>query len=187
MAVFYVAIIERGEDGFGVFFPDVPGCVSVGATVQEAASSAQDALQAHLELALEHGEGLPQARALDAIEADPEVDEVARVLVRFEPPGKAVRVNVTLAENQLAEIDRYAAGHGFTRSGMLAQAAREMMRRGCDDVALLERAMLRAGILPRDISGKPIPARTAAARISKELIELMSAAVVSDMGMGGEG
>lgn len=128
MTVFYVAVIERGDDGYFAFFPDVPGCTSAGDTVQEAARHAEDALQGHLTLALEHGEALPAANVLDAIPVDPEVTEVARVLVRFEAPERAIRVNITLPENLLAEIDRFAKGHGFTRSGLLAQAAREHIR-----------------------------------------------------------
>ncbi len=128
MVRFYVAIIERAADGFGVFFPDVPGCTSAGATLQEAAARAEEALHGHLMLGLEHGEGLPDVSALDAIPADPDVDEVARVLVRFDVPVKSVRINVTLPEDLLMEVDRFAKGHGFSRSGLLAQAVREHVR-----------------------------------------------------------
>jgi predicted RNase H-like HicB family nuclease len=31
--VFYPAIIERGRCGYGVSFPDLPGCTSAGETV----------------------------------------------------------------------------------------------------------------------------------------------------------
>jgi predicted RNase H-like HicB family nuclease len=128
MVKFYVAIIERASEGFGVFFPDVLGCTSAGATVQEAAAQAEEALYGHLTFGLEHGEALPDARALDAIERDPEVDEVARVLVRFDVPGKAVRVNITISEDLLERVDQFAKGHGFTRSGLLAQAARDLIK-----------------------------------------------------------
>ncbi len=128
MVRFYVAVVERGADGFGVFFPDVPGCVSAGATAQEAAANAEEALHGHLTLALENGEDLPEASPLDAIAVDPEVDEVARVLVRFDVPARSVRVNITLSEDLLAAVDKFAKGHGFTRSGLLAQAVREHIR-----------------------------------------------------------
>ena len=128
MVRFYVAIIEKGPEGFGVFFPDVPGCTSAGDTAQEAAANAEAALHGHLTLSLEHGEALPEATRLDAIVSEPEVDEVARVLVRFDVPGRAVRVNITLPADLLEEVDRFAKGHGFTRSGLLAQAAREHIR-----------------------------------------------------------
>jgi hypothetical protein len=73
-------------------------------------------------------ETLPAASGLDEIPVDPEVAEVARILVRFEAPARSVRVNITLSEDLLAEVDRFAKRHGFTRSGLLAQAAREHIR-----------------------------------------------------------
>lgn len=130
MVHFYVAIIERGKKSFGAFFPDVPGCTSAGATAQEAAANAEQALQGHLTLCLEHGEALPEPTPLDQIPTDPDVDEAARVLVRFETPGRAVRVNITMPEDLLEEIDRFAKGHGYTRSGLLAHAAREHIKLG---------------------------------------------------------
>lgn len=32
--VYYPAIIERARRGYGVFFPDLPGCTSAGETVK---------------------------------------------------------------------------------------------------------------------------------------------------------
>ena len=131
MAVrYYPAVVERGADGeFGVFFPDLPGLTSAGATIEEAARGAEEALAAHLELAAEHGEAVPEPTPLDALGRDPEVDEAARLLVRAEAPGRAVRVNLSLPEDLVAAIDRHAERGGHTRSGWLARAAREAMRR----------------------------------------------------------
>jgi len=122
--VFYPAIVERAADGYSVFFPDLPGCASAGATVQEAARNAEQALDGHLLVSAEHGDKLADPSELDAIEADPEVDEVARILVRAERPGKAVRVNVMLDEGLLAAIDRVAGN----RSRFLSDAARAALR-----------------------------------------------------------
>jgi hypothetical protein len=36
-------------------------------------------------------------------------------------------VNVTPPADVLEQIDRYAESHGFTRSGLLTQAAKKMM------------------------------------------------------------
>jgi predicted RNase H-like HicB family nuclease len=129
MARYYPAIIERAADGYGVFFPDLPGCTSAGATVQDAAENAEEALQAHIDLAAEHGDPIPYPSAMDAIPCEPDVIEVARVLVRADPPGRSVRVNITLPEDLLAAVDRYASRTGYSRSGLLAQAVRERMRR----------------------------------------------------------
>jgi predicted RNase H-like HicB family nuclease len=37
-AMRYLAIIERGEENYGAYVPDLPGCVAVGDTVEEAMS-----------------------------------------------------------------------------------------------------------------------------------------------------
>ena len=118
--VYYPAIIERGRRGYGVFFPDLPGCTSAGDTVTEAALNAEEALAGHLIVADQYGEELPEPSAIDAVPRDPEVDEVARLLVRGERKGKAVRINITLDEGLIAAIDKVARN----RSGFLAEAAR---------------------------------------------------------------
>lgn len=122
---YYPAIIERGSEGYGVFFPDLPGCTSAGDTIQEAARNAEEALSGHLIVSAAHGDKIPAPSELDAIERDPEVDEVARILVRAELPGRAVRLNITLDEGLVAAIDKVAKN----RSGFLADAAREALRR----------------------------------------------------------
>lgn len=117
----YPAIIERAGTAFSVYFPDLPGCTSAGRTVQEAALNAEEALAGHLLEAARAGEELSDPGDLDAIARDPDVDEVARLLVRAERPGKVVRLNITLDEGLVAAIDRVAKN----RSGFLAEAARE--------------------------------------------------------------
>ncbi len=118
--VHYPAVIERADDGFSVFFPDLPGCTSAGATVQEAALAAEEALSGHLAVSIEYGDVIPGPTELDIIARDPDVDEVARILVRGERPGRAVRVQVSIDEGLLARIDRVAKN----RSGFLAEAAK---------------------------------------------------------------
>lgn len=121
MAVaYYPAIIERGKSSFGVFFPDLPGCVSTGRTLQEAARNAEEALSGHLLVSTEHGDAIAKPSDLDMVERDPDVDEAARILVRVDLPGKFVRLNITLDEALVAAIDRIAPN----RSGFLAEAAR---------------------------------------------------------------
>ena len=123
----YVAIIEDGgpDDAVSLWFPDLPGCTSAGRTQTEAALNAEEALAGHLLVSARHGEELPAPSSLDALERDPEVEEIARILVRAERPGRAVRVNVTLDEGLVAAIDRVARN----RSGFLADAAREKLDR----------------------------------------------------------
>lgn len=118
--IYYPAIVERGEHGYGVFFPDLPGCVSAGDTIHEAARNAEEALDLHLSGMAEDGVAFPVPSDLDAIPVDPDIVEAARILVRGERPGRSVRVQVSIDEGLLARIDRVAAN----RSGFLADAAR---------------------------------------------------------------
>lgn len=118
--VYYPAIVERAGQGFSVYFPDLPGCTSAGATIQEAARRAEEALDGHLLVSAQHGDAIPKPSELDAIPHDPEIAEAARILVRAERPGRALRLNISLDEGLVAAIDRVAPN----RSRFLADAAR---------------------------------------------------------------
>jgi predicted RNase H-like HicB family nuclease len=124
--VHYPAIVERAGAGYSVFFPDLPGCTSAGTTIQEAARNAEEALAGHLIVSAEHGDAISGPSDLDAVSIDEDVVEAARLLVRAERPGRAVRVNVTLDEGLLAAIDQIAPN----RSGFLADAARAALAAG---------------------------------------------------------
>jgi predicted RNase H-like HicB family nuclease len=67
----YIAIIEdAGPDlAVGVWFPDLPGCISAGDDLDEALRNAPEALA----LYVEDLEELPRARTLVELKNDPEV------------------------------------------------------------------------------------------------------------------
>src|ERR1700733_11419848 len=83
------SIIEKSGRSFGVFFPDLPGCVSAGTTIDEAKQHAVEALTLHLEGMLQDGDEIPTATPLDELVADPDVKEVERVLVAAKIPDGA--------------------------------------------------------------------------------------------------
>ncbi len=130
---FYPACIERADPGFSVFFPDLPGCVSAGPTVEAAAVNAAEALGMHLEGMAEDGMAAPPPSPIDAPLPDwlEEVtpDVVARVLIPAELPGRAVRANITLDEGLMSRLDAAATSEGMSRSGYIAAAVRERLRR----------------------------------------------------------
>src|SRR5258706_4612051 len=123
MQQFYVAIIEKARGGFGVFFPDLPGCTSFGPTIAKAAENAYVAAQAHAALTQEYGEDLPRARTPEQISIDPDVQEKARLLVPVEVGEEPVRVNISLPASALAALDRTAKELSLTRSGAIAHLA----------------------------------------------------------------
>ena len=55
----YVVVIEQGNDGFGAYVPDLPGCVAVADTLAEVESMIQEAIEFHLEGMQEDGLPIP--------------------------------------------------------------------------------------------------------------------------------
>jgi predicted RNase H-like HicB family nuclease len=130
----YIALIHKDPDSdYGVSFPDFPGLVTAGRTLDEARAMAEEALAFHIEGMVEDGEAIPEPSTLEIVMADPVARDGVVTLISTNPPTRrAVRVNVTLPEDVLAEIDRYAENRGLTRSGFLAQAAKRAMEDASD-------------------------------------------------------
>lgn len=125
--LFYPAILEKEPDSaYGVTFPDLPGCVSAGDTAEEALVNAHEALAGHVALMVRDGDPLPRPAVVEDVTSDPGVTMVAVSVIGVTLPGRARRVNVTLDEALLEEIDSIATN----RSRFLAEAARaELARR----------------------------------------------------------
>jgi predicted RNase H-like HicB family nuclease len=128
----YIAILHKDKDSdFGVSFPDFPGCVSAGSSLDEAKTMAQEALAGHIEMSREYGDPIPEPMSLD----DAMTHEFAEGAVAFlvvEGPGEEpfIRANITAPKGVLLRIDQYAKAHGLSRSAFMVQAARQAMQRG---------------------------------------------------------
>lgn len=125
----YVGLIHKEADSdFGVSFPDLPGVVTAGTNLDDARHMAEEALTLHIEGLVEDGEAIPAPSSLEEVMADPNNRTGVAILVSVKnDTPKVVRVNVTLPGDVLEQIDKYAEAHGFTRSGLLTQAAKKMM------------------------------------------------------------
>ena len=121
----YIGLIRKDSDSdFGVDFPDFPGCISAGTTLDEARRMALEALELHVGGMIEDGEALPVGSSLETIMADPEnADAVAFVVTVPEAADRTVRVNITLPERLLRRIDERAKN----RSAFLARAAEKAL------------------------------------------------------------
>lgn len=128
----YIGLIRREEGSdYGVSFPDFDGVITAGISLDDVRAMAEEALALHIEGLATDGEAIPKPSSLDTIMANPDNRDAVAVLITVGSAApKAVRVNVTLPEDVLAEIDRYAKRNGFTRSGFLTQAAKQAMRHG---------------------------------------------------------
>lgn len=131
----YVAVFRKtSSSDFGVEFLDLPGCFSAGSTLEEAKAMAAEALRLHLDGLQEDGVEPPEPSDLDAVERKLRGkrgnDFYALVEIEAQPEeSKVVRVNITIEERLLREIDSAASEGGMSRSGFLADAARRSIRR----------------------------------------------------------
>ncbi|MBZ0256365.1 type II toxin-antitoxin system HicB family antitoxin [bacterium] len=67
----YRVLIEQDEDGIYVAeVPSLPGCISQGATRQEALSNIKDAMTGYIESLKKHNEPIPPAINEELIEID---------------------------------------------------------------------------------------------------------------------
>ena len=121
----YIGLIRKEENSdFGVDFPDFPGCITAGSSLDEARIMAQEALELHAEGVAQDGEPLPSPSSLDAVLSNPgNQDAVAFLVTLPESADRAVRVNITIPERLLRRIDARASN----RSAFLAQAAERLL------------------------------------------------------------
>ena len=67
----YLALLRRETDSdYGVDFPDFPGSVTAGSTLEEAHIMAEEALAFHIEGTVEDRDPIPAPSTLDQIMAD---------------------------------------------------------------------------------------------------------------------
>ena len=56
----YLVVIEKGENSFGAYIPDLPGCAVVGETREEALQLIREAVDLHVSAMRERGDTLPE-------------------------------------------------------------------------------------------------------------------------------
>jgi predicted RNase H-like HicB family nuclease len=126
----YIAFIHKEESSvFGVSFPDFPGCISAGDSLDEALINASEALQGHVQMMEADGDSVPAPRSIDDIMKDGSlVDEREGAIISAVPlvrdRGSTTRINVSLDLGLLEAIDDAARARKQTRSAFLASAAR---------------------------------------------------------------
>jgi predicted RNase H-like HicB family nuclease len=127
--MFYPAYIHKDIDSaWSVTFPDFPGCYSAADTLEDLPKMAQEAVEVHFQ-----GESfpVPAPTAPEQWGNDERFVGGYWMLINIDLSkirSKAVRVNITLPENLVHDIDAFAKTHHLSRSSFLAQAAMEAMR-----------------------------------------------------------
>lgn len=56
----YVVVIEKAESNYSAYVPDLPGCISVGDTLDEVHQMIREAIEFHIEGMLRDGDPVPE-------------------------------------------------------------------------------------------------------------------------------
>ena len=135
MKLYPVVIHKDRKSAFGVTIPDLPGCFSAGATLDEALRNVQEAVEVHL-----HGEDIaPEPSDLDSWKAIPAYRDayaiaLAPVDLSFMNDA-TVRVNITARKSELAIVDRAAKRAHMDHSAYLVVSAIERARAAVEQSA----------------------------------------------------
>lgn len=128
----YIALLRKDRrSDYSVDFPDLPGCVTAGKTLDEARDFAREALILHLQGLAEDGEAIPAPSSLDAIMAErANQDAVALLVEAPTKKPKAVPVTITVTEDLNELVRTKAAEFGLSQSGLYAAAVRKYLGAG---------------------------------------------------------
>ena len=63
----YVVIFEKGEESYGAYLPDLPGCVAVGETLDEVRTLIVEAIQLHIEALQAEGTAVPPPTSIPVL------------------------------------------------------------------------------------------------------------------------
>jgi predicted RNase H-like HicB family nuclease len=125
----YIALLRKDPDSdFGVDFPDFPGCITAGITLEETRMMAQEALKAHIECMAELGQTIPQPSPLDDVMADPENAEAIPFPVAVpDRLSGAGQIELVLRAADLEKLDALAGKRRTTRQALLVKAVRRLL------------------------------------------------------------
>lgn len=127
-SVRYPALIDGEKVAYGVSFPDLPGIVAMGDTIDEALMNAEEALR---EYAIEteiDGDAIVRPCELDEVVVEPAQILTAVPLIR--QSGRSVRIHMAINEGVAVFIDSEANRRGMTRTAYVEWMARRIAMMG---------------------------------------------------------
>ncbi|MEN8820055.1 MAG: type II toxin-antitoxin system HicB family antitoxin [Abyssibacter sp.] len=118
------------DDGsaYGGSFPDFPGCFTAADDLADLPKAAQEAVEVHFD-----GEeaDIPAPSDVTRWMDDPDYQGGFWLLVEIDLSkinDPSVRLNISMPSSLVRDIDRHVKSNHMTRSGFLAQAARDAMQ-----------------------------------------------------------
>ena len=124
----YPALIDGKKGAYGITFPDLPGIVAMGKTIDEAMVNAEEALCDYAIEAEKDNEALTPPSDLERVETAAGQALVSVPLIRLS--GRSVRRHMTLDEGVAAFIDSEARRRRMTRTAYVEWMARRVAEMG---------------------------------------------------------
>ena len=124
----YPALIDGEKGAYGVTFPDLPGIVAMGASVDEALVNAAEALRDYVIEAEEAGDAITPPTPMERVTTPAGHMLVSVPFIRVS--GRRVRASLTLDAGIAAFIDGEARRRNMTRTAFVEWMARRIAQEG---------------------------------------------------------
>ena len=124
----YPALIDGENGAYGVTFPDLPGVVAMGETVDQALVNAEDALRDYAIETEKDGQARISPSAIEDVAPPTGSTLVSIPLIHLS--GRSIRANMMLDEGVIAFIDGEAKRRGMTRTSYVEWMARRIAQAG---------------------------------------------------------
>lgn len=127
----YFMFVHKDGDSLWCEFPDLPGCMTDGESLEELIKNAAEALESWIESTLDNGGTLPAASDLEDLTEKAKVceDPVAFLApVTGYLPSVPARINVTSSAAKIEEITAFAKKIHCTRSELMVNATLDYIR-----------------------------------------------------------
>ena len=124
----YPAYIDGEKGAYGVTFPDLPGIVAMGNTIDEAMVNAEEALRDYALEAEKDNVAIIPPSDLERARPGPGQALISIPLIRLS--GRSVRRHMTMDEGVASFIDSEARRRGMTRTAYVEWMARRVAEMG---------------------------------------------------------
>ena len=124
----YPALIDGEKGAYGVTFPDLPGIVAMGASVDEVLVNAEEALRDYVIEAEEAGDAVRPPTSMERVTTPAGCTLVSVPFIRVS--GRRVRTSLTLDEGVATFIDGEARRRNMTRTAFVEWMARRIAQEG---------------------------------------------------------
>lgn len=124
----YPALIDGEEGAYGVAFPDLPGIVAMGETLDEALVNAEESLRDSAVEGENDGLELAPPSAIENVTVPSGSALVSIPLIRYS--GHRVRANMMLSEGVVEFMDSEARRRGMTRTAFVEWMAHRIAQTG---------------------------------------------------------